>query len=607
MNGTKLKEMYGATPESFKHRVTFALKRTEEKSVKHTMRTVLIAAAIVVVLTATAYAMFSSQVAELFGTFYGEDMQTWLEQGDVATVNRKFVLGEVEFTLEEIVYRENGLYGMGVARPLEGGGATVMPDELEEGINAADYPFGYDVHGASGHREQAPDGAPTYADVALERGGKLYLLSIVPNRVGVDGGMMLSPESVGTALIKQRDGSVGFAFELSDGTAIAKGQLYAIEMWASVCEMSLDGERLADTQITGTWTVEIEPQPISETTAEPAAAPAVPVQSIGDVALTVPDEYTQTGTMPVYAATLRDFGASLNPELFNRSGVAETGKYTLTYNDEAILSWSPETLFYNEYRGTYNGNYKEPESEPMILPLKTLSHAASELAGDVYSGWPDEGESWKGITLEKTALSGITLDDAKAQVEALLKALGVEGYTCDYALDMDAARIQSMGETMNRMIEENRYWNPPIMDYSLVTEADEGFYLHYANGVKTDGGLFDLHAYVTQRGIVDMQLRDMFIRGEVVSTPGALVSPETVMAKLAAEIADSRFSGLSLDHIISLELTYAPARAADKADGMVFTPAWYAVYQDNDGVKYGFDSAAIFNAVDGTLLFAPFQ
>ena len=600
MNQNELRKMYGATPESFARRVSFALKKTEDKPVKHTMRTVLIAAAIVILLTAVAYAAFSSQVAELFGTFYGEDMKTWLEEGSVATTDdQSYTLGDLIYTVDEVVYRNNGLYGVGTIRPAESSNVVIICED-----QLLTDPYGYDIHGAMGSPETAPADAKTIAEVAAEKGGKILLACVRVNRIGVDGGELLTLGSEGYSWVQQRDGSILFSFEVSDGVVIGEGSTYQIEMHSYFFDTDADGCLIQDTKQVGDWIIEIQPEPISEQTEEPVADVSAFTQTIGDVKLIVPDDYSQAYTMPVYSAVARDFGADLDTELFNRSGVAKTENYMITYTDEAQLSWSPEALFYDEYQGTYNGNYKDPESEPMILPMKTLSHAAADLAGHAYSAWP---EAWEGISLSKTELAGITLDEAKAKLEALLKALNVEGYTCDYALDMDVERIQTMGETMNRMIEENRYWNSPIVDYSKVTAENEGFFLHYTNGVKSDGGLFDVFAYVTGQGVASLQVRDMYIRGDIKTTAETLVSPEVIMERLPAEIAESRFSDMTLDHVISMELSYAPARAADKANGMVFTPAWYVVYQDSDGVKDGFDSYAIFSAVDGTLLFAQFQ
>ncbi len=597
MNRNDLKTMYGTTPESFKHRVSFALKQTEEKPVKHTMRTVLIATAIVVLLTAVAYAAFSSQVAEFFGKFYGNDMKQWLEQGDVAVPEQSLELNGVVFTLDEVVYRSNGLYGVGTIGVKEGSNVVLITQDY-----TPDAPFGYDVYGIGGVPEEAPDGTPTNADVASEKGAKLLMVDTIPDQIGVDGGPLLNPPTVGTSLKPMRDGSVQFLFEMSDATVIAEGAVYAIKLWSSVTEVTPDGQMDHENRQAEYWTVDIRPEPMGEQTQEPAAKPAVITQNIGAIQITVPGEYDKNGTLPIYAATVRDFGANLDPALFNISGVAKTENGLVIYNDEAQLSWSPETLFYNEYQGTYNGNYRNPESEPWVFPKPTLSQAAADLAASVYSGLR---EHWEGITLTKTELAGITLDESKAEVDALLKALNVEGYTCDFALDMDVERIQSMGAIQNQFIEENQF-NSPILDYLLAAQENEGYYLHYGNGVRSERYGFDVYAYVTENGIVDMHLRDWYIRGDVYATPDTLVSPEAIMERLPVEIANSRFSDMMVDHIISMELAYAPARVASAPDGMVFTPAWYVIYQDVRGVKSGYDSYAIFNAVDGTLIASQF-
>ena len=539
-------------------------------------------------------------MVELFGTLYGDDTKAWLEEGSVAaTDDQSLLLGALVFTVDEVVYRSNGLYGVGTIRAAEDRNVVLLAEEqlLSE-------PYGYDIHGEMGKAENAPADAKTVAQVAKEKNAKVLLAYMRLNRIGVDGGELLTLGSSGYSWSQQRDGSIRYSFEASDGVVIADGARYQIEMYAAVYETDADGNAIQETKQMANWIVDMQPEPISEKTTEPVKVTAAPTQRIGDVELIVPEDYSAQYTMPVYSAKTRDFGVDLNPELFNQSGIAKMEKSMITFNDEAELDWSPETLFYFEYKGTYDGNYKLPEAEPMILPLKTLSNNAADLAGNVYSAWP---EPWEGIALSKTELAGITLDEAKAKFEALLNTLGVEGYTCDYALDMDVERIQSMGETMNRILQENQYWNSPIMDYSLVTQEDEGFFLHYTNGIKSGDGRFNLNAYVTEKGIVRMMLRDMYIRGDVVATPDALVSPETVMAQLPVEIADSRFSDITLDHIISMELTYAPARADNAADGMVFTPAWYVVYQDSDGVKGDFESFAIFNAVDGTMITSQFQ
>lgn len=260
MREHKLMEMYGTTPESFKRRVALAVKKTEAQPVKRkfAVRTALLAAMAMVLLMAAAYAAFSSQVTAFFGKLYGSDMQTWLEKGDVATANQSFTLQGVTFTLEEVVYRNNGLYGVGAIRPQEGSAAVLITEDY-----TPDAPYGYDIYGAGGISEEAPAGTPTIADVVREKGGKLMMARTLPDRIGVDGGELLSPGTIGYTLVPQRDGSIRFSFELSDAYAVEAGEIYTIQMWVSVYEMTADGDIKADARHSGTWTVEIRPTPIN--------------------------------------------------------------------------------------------------------------------------------------------------------------------------------------------------------------------------------------------------------------------------------------------------------------------------------------------------------
>lgn len=537
-----LRDAFPEIPESCHTALMNAARSVkEEDPVKRTaFRTSLLAALVIIAVMAAAYAAFPSQVADFFGRLYGRDMQEWLERGTADTPQDSVTVGDVKFTLNEVIYRGYGLYGL----------VTIIGEGAEN------------------------------ASVCVEK-------------IGVDEGEMLMPVSpVGYASEIQPDGSVLHSFEISDGTAIGKGETFTMLLTATAKGEYRD------------WLVAIHPSPLQGRAEETAEDSPILAKDIGEAKLIVPDEYTQTGTMPVYKAIVRDFGVNLQPELFNKSGIAREEKYQIIFRDEARLEWSPETLFYHEYEGTYNLNYKNPEDTPAMGPHPSLSSSAYELAGNVRSGWPNNGESWKGIKLEKTKLSGITLEEAKAQVEALLAALNVEGYTCEWALDMDVTRIQSMGERMNQMIGENQWWNPPIVDYSQATAENEGFYLHYQNGVKTNENLFDISAYVTSKGIIGLHLRDMYARGAVHTIPEKLVGPEVILARLPVEVAQSCFSEMTVKSVISVELTYAPARAANSADGMVMTPAWYVRYYDTEDASY--EAFAVFNATDGTLLNAMF-
>lgn len=624
MKQDHLKKMYGATPESFKHRVAFALKKTEEPMKrKLTVRTVLIAAAMVLLLTAAAYAAFSSQVTAFFGQLYGKDMQAWLEKGDVATANQSFTLDGVVFTLDEVVYRSGGLYGVGTIRPQEGSGLVILPEDYWP-----DDPYGYDIHGEGGKPEKAPAGAPTLAEVAREKGGKLLVVRMLPDLIGVDGGEMLSPESIGYGAVPQRDGSIRCSFEVSDAYAVGEGETYTLEMWVSACEMSPDGNMLEDTRHGENWRVEIKPAPInrgvegaSEAAPEPLpsdALPETPASASPDgPEIIVPEAYTQTGTIPIYRATARNFKDNLRPELFNQSGVASRGEWEIVFEDEAVLQLAAEALFYHENSGTFDASARAELAspgdgralKPSIIPMPALSSAIADLASWAMHGWP--GDHDRVFQLEKTALTHITLKEAQARLEALLEQLGVAGYVCDYALDMSLERITALGGDLNAAIASGQlYTNLPQYDYTQATAADEGFYLSYhkpGDGPNLgNGDIFSAYAYVTQRGVVALSLRDMYIPGEVYGTPETLVSPQAVLDRLPQEVAASRFPA-KVASVSSVRLTYAPMRAPDKADGMVLSPIWLVIYQDEEALAQGYTCWAEFDAVNGKLLNAMFQ
>lgn len=537
-----LRNAFPDMPESLRQAVmdTARAVREEGKMKRFSIRTLAIAALIIVLTMALAYAAFHSQVAEYFGKKYGEDTKTWLEQGQAATPGTSLTLNGVTFTMEEVIYRNKGLYGLIRFRGEKAGQASVFVD-----------------------------------------------------KIGVDGGELMTLPVYGFDEEVQEDGSVLHAFEASDATVIGEGNTYTLGMLAKVEEE------------TRNWVLTVEPKEFPAQT-EKAPAPENAVTfTLSGVPVSVPEEYKKTGTLPLYKAQPRDFGESLRPELFNQSGIAEQKDGFIVFGDESTLSWAPEALFYGEYKGTYNGNYKEKDQPKMLNPMPTLSHSASNLASQVHFGWYEGDKQYADLKLEKAELANISLDVAKARVESLLAELKLEGYACAWALDMDVERIKALGESENAWIKSSPS-NAPIVDYSLVSKENEGFYLRYENGVENSSeGNFVITSYVTEKGIITFTARDPYQKGEIVSQPEKLVEADSILKRLPEEIAESRFSEMTVREIISLELIYAPARAENKAEGMVFTPAWLIKYYDTDQRKY--EAYAVFNAVDGKLLSANFN
>ena len=578
-------------------------------SPRPTTRFALVLALVIISMMGVALAAFYPQITGFFGLHYGKDTQAWLEQGDIALPADSVQVEGVTFTLEEVAYRNHGLYGLVTITPSDG---VVL---LSEDSNVGDA-YGYAVH----YGDKAPEGTITIQEKAAQDGSSIKHVGFYLDKIGVNGGALLEPNGWGCGVYPQRDGSIQILFEVEDGIAISEGDTYTMQMTALVRNVSPDGVVDYENPINQTWAVKIKPEPFAEvvgTPADAAKAPATVAPSVGnttaEMQIIVPDKYTANGTLPVYKATERDFSQSMDYSWFNQSGVAEETLDPrhvggmVDFNDGGHLDWGSYYLYYNTYDGTYEAVSELADGGTFTetLPKYALTSDISSIASWMVMGFPGTGEVY---ALEHTQLSTISLDEAKAQAEALMAKLGVTGYTCTAALDMGVERIHKMGAMYNAAIDSGvMYTNAFRYDYSTATTADEGYYLCY-HKFGTDGdmaGQFEAVFYVTADGIKSINLRDAYEQGDVIHTPAKLVDASTVAAALPGEMADSRYPE-ELKQITRATLTWMPVRA-DKGDSMVMTPVWVLSYLTAEGEQQGYECWAVFDAIDGSLIDSVFN
>ena len=577
-------------------------------SPRPTTRFALVLALVIISMMGVALAAFYPQITGLFGLHYGKDTQAWLEQGDIALPADSVQVDGVTFTLEEVVYRNHGLYGMGTIRPSEG---IVLLDE-ESTLSDA---YGYAVH----YGDKAPEGTITIAEKAAQDGSAIKQPRFYIGMIGVDGGKLIQPHGYGLGLTPQRDGSIQFLFEVEDGQAISEGETYTIQMTAIVRNVSPEGVVDYENATRQEWTVEIEPEPFTEVVGTPATATEAPVTtkapavSADGMQIIVPDEYTTNGTLPVYEAIDRDFSQGMDYTWFNQSGVAKEeldARHVggmVDFNDGGHLDWGSYNIHYNIYDGTYEAVSELEDGTKFTETLDKLamSSEVNTIASWMTFGFPGTNEVY---SLESTQLSTISLDEAKAKAEALMSKLGMTGYTCTAALDMGVKRIHQMGAMYNAAIDSGvMSTNAFRYDYNTATTADEGYHLRY-HKFGTDGdiaGQFEAVFYVTADGIKSINLRDAYEQGDVIHTPAKLVDAKTVAAALPGEMADSRYPE-ELKQITRATLTWMPVRA-DKGDGMVMTPVWVLSYLTAEGEQQGYESWAVFDAIDGSLIDSVFN
>lgn len=252
MNREERKRMYGTTPEGFSLRIQQALlaEETPRRSPAPRLRMALAVGLIVLLLAATALAVFHSQVAEIFGRS-NENLKQDLLNGRIAQTAETLAFADVTFTLEEVTYIQDGLYAVGRMTPAEGANVLLMSWEQEHTPE--------DIIGTDHYTGAVTEG-PTYGEKAAETGAKLLLPDISPEGVGVEDGPVLPVESAGISQHPQADGSLLFTLQIPTGTAVTAGESYTLELWASCCEYGKEDE----TYQGQTWTVTVTPQPAKE-------------------------------------------------------------------------------------------------------------------------------------------------------------------------------------------------------------------------------------------------------------------------------------------------------------------------------------------------------
>ncbi|MBQ9008110.1 MAG: DUF4179 domain-containing protein [Clostridia bacterium] len=544
----------------------------------------------------TAYALFSSRVADFFGQHWNQELGARLQNGKIAQIGESITAGDVVITLDEIVYRDRGLYGVGTVRSVNER-VVLLPMDTAELL--------YESQNEDFHLDDETPALEEYnTAMALvtrtqSSGGKILTVKSMPLKIGVDDGTMLMPCTIGFYDIANENGSLTYSFEASDGFAVNEGTTYQIQMESVVEQIGEKGLPVDGTLQRYEWTISCTPvfvNSLSQSTGDTTSN--VSVLTSDGYELITPQEYQKSGTMPIYQAIETDFTKNVLPEWFNTTGVLSgAGTDFIEFNDHAVLSSAPEALFYDEYLG-------EPFSE-------ACSGAITRII------WIRDWVNHRGeFNLEQTALSGVTLEDAKKQAEEMIARLGLDcnQYICQDALDMSLERIRTMGAIYEKAIIDGELltdddWEP--YDYSAIPSSEEGFYLTYHPALvdSTDSThRYELIFFVNSRGIVYAHLRNQFNMGAPVETPEKLISHEEAIANLDKEINRSRYgSDAHIITILRVVLTYESVRASDSAEGMSFVPTWSVIYQDQKAAEQGYDCYSLFNAIDGALIDASFQ
>lgn len=252
-------QVYEPIPPALDLRLAYTLARLEEENPrprKLTLRTAALVLALLLALGGVAYAVLVSNVADIYGWFYGKEKKESLLSGDRAMTEQSYTLGDVVYTVDEVIYAGGTLYGTGVMRPREGANVVLLASGHSIGEAA-----GYNLH--IGGDEEVPEDAPSYLEVAEERGAKIVTpLCNVLGYEQEDGS--LSSSEVGIISLQNADGSIRFTFEF-EGTQnkIPRAEAYVIRLKVAHWEVDREGYPLRDddenTYMGAEWDVRVMP------------------------------------------------------------------------------------------------------------------------------------------------------------------------------------------------------------------------------------------------------------------------------------------------------------------------------------------------------------
>lgn len=268
-------KVYGEVPSSFTHRVEYALRRCEKEETKPMKRKSPVAILLVVLalaLTTTAVAAVLSGTITFFGQQYGPAFQEKLEQGTAAPGGQSTVINGVTVTMTDFVVvpeKTEWLFGVGeLDTPVETlsfyATGTLVPAPGENLVLLADLyeyavtdPAGYDLF--YGTTPEAPEGAPSYADVARERGATLRQVRCIANGILDEEGKLLV-NTIGSCIVPQADGSVVFSIEIPSEHIIPQQDSYQMSLSIDMEDLDAEGNPIEGTYLQQDWIVTLVPR-----------------------------------------------------------------------------------------------------------------------------------------------------------------------------------------------------------------------------------------------------------------------------------------------------------------------------------------------------------
>lgn len=255
MKREDLKHAYEPMPQALEQRVAHTLAHLDQEKPRRRipLRTAVIVTVLLVMISGICYGLIASKTVDIFGWFYGEDKRQELLAGEITPSGQSYQLGDVVFTVEDAIYSEGMVYGTGTIKVANDENIVLIPPDY-----MVDDPAGYLLHFGN---EDIPEDAPSYKELAKEKGAKILLVQSIANGI-------LNPDgtfdqlSIGYLQMPQADGSIIFTFEFEAEDKLSQ-KSYDLSMDLSSWEVTPEGKWLRgepeNTYLTYEWIVTMAP------------------------------------------------------------------------------------------------------------------------------------------------------------------------------------------------------------------------------------------------------------------------------------------------------------------------------------------------------------
>lgn len=550
-----------------------------EKIVKKKISAAVVLMIVLAIAGATALAAtLYPKTLERFTESYGQEFGAHLGRGDTAQMGNSYILGDVKYTVTDVIWADGVLYGTVVMEPADGANVVLLTmEEMDfDGVNTL-----------------LADGKTTLLRYAQERGAKLLYVDCIPNGYVLDGRTLSG--DVGISCNRMEDGNAVVSFEICGWNGgIARAQEYTLNLLLRSWEVTEENKVLETGKERYEWIVKAVPE------MKAAAKESVALVSTSGVPVLVPEGYT--GQMNVYALAPRNAAELVQPEWFNQSGPAQKtlGRDSVSYefpDEDELQINAPCYLYYYAYEGTETVVQKDGVTGKTTEWTRKRAETPNYIA-NLVSWLRFEGENDNPV--EK--LTGISLEEAQRLAEDMLAKLGVTDAECVWRYGADLAAIQALSDKRNLEISQGKWlsnnsWNAPF------TTADEGYYLCYTarvDGAAADGKYLTASFFINQDGVRDAHITAPFLRGEATRCE-QLISADEALSNAVHAGKKSWIPELGgyLEKANRIELIYTVQNQTS------LIPAWRITA--NDGEKEDCEFEVIVSAVTGEIKDAPWQ